>query len=323
MSRRFSTDLGRLFIVALMVQGLYLFTGCAPTMRGEVREDVSVTEQTKELEELGLEYRGPRYNIAIIRFENKTPSKALGVGGAATDILRTIVKKAGLEPIVVSDEELREHERIKELQKSGAVKTGLKDASSGFESVDYRISGAVTAYSEVDEGVDYLVGKTRVHVARVQVDYALVDVATGKSLVAESGMGEYRKRIREILGFGGKGTVDPGLRDGALRDALTKAMARMIEKLNEQPFRGRVLLVDGDTVVIRAGRRSRLDAGTVLDVYRSGEELVDPDTGRVIGRREKLIGRIVINRHQDEEISEARVKSGSGFMAGDVVKVRR
>ncbi len=323
MNKRFSGPALRLLFALVMIQGAYLLSGCGPTMTGEVKEDVTLTGETKKLETLGLDYRGPRYNIAIIRFENKTPSKALGVGRAATDILRTIVKKSGLEPIVVSDEELRQQERIKELQKSGALKTGLKDASSGFESVDYRISGAVTAYSEVDEGVDYLIGKTRVHVARVQVDYALVDVATGKSLVAESGMGEYRKRTREILGFGGKGTFDPGLRDGALRDALTKAMARMIEKLNEQPFRGRVLLVEGDTVVIRAGTRSRLEPGTVLDVFRSGEELVDPDTGRVIGRREKLIGQIVIERHQDEEISEAKVKSGSGFSVGDVVKVRR
>lgn len=321
MAIRLSTGLRRVLLIMVLAQAAYIFTGCAPTMKGEVKEDVSITEQTKRLEEVGFDYRGPQYTVAILRFENKTPSKVLGVGKVATDILRTNLKKAGLEPIVLSEEEMRDQERLIELQQTGAVKVGRKDASSGFEPVDYRISGSVTAYSEVDEGVDFLLGKTRTRIARVQVDYALVDVASGISLVAESGTGIYRKRIREILGFGGKGIADPGLRDGALRDALSKATTTMIEKLNAQPFRGRVLLVEGNTIVIRAGTKSRLDPGTILNVYRSGRELVDPDTGRVIGRREKLIGVIVLSTHQSERVSEASIKSGAGFRAGDVVKV--
>jgi curli biogenesis system outer membrane secretion channel CsgG len=318
---RLSTSPSHVLLAMLLVMAAYIFTGCAPTMKGEVKEDISITEQTKRLEEVGFDYRGPQYTVAILRFENKTPSKVLGIGKAATDILRTNLKKAGLEPILLSEEEMRDQERLIELQQTGAVKVGRKDASAGFESVDYRISGSITAYSEVDEGVNYLIGKTRTRIARVQVDYALVDVASGISLVAESGTGVYKKRTREILGFGGKSTADPGLRDGALRDALSKAMTSMIEKLNAQPFRGKVLLIEGDTIVIRAGTKSRIDPGTILNVYRSGKELVDPDTGRVIGRREKLIGEIVLSSHQSERISEASIKSGTGFKAGDVVKV--
>jgi len=47
---------------------------------------------------------------------------------------------------------------------------------------------------------------------------------------------------------------------------------------------------------------------------------VDPDTGRVLGKREKQVGEIELISHQDENISEAKIKSGSGFKAGDVVK---
>lgn len=308
--------------VLVFAAGAFL-AGCSPKTTGSVREDVTLTGQTGELKEAGLQYRGPEYNIAILEFENKTPSKALGVGEAATDIMRTIVKQAGLEPIVVTKSELKEQEKLLELQQSGAVKTGKKKADEGYDSLDFRIAGAVTAYHEVEESSDMLLSKKKKTIARVQVDYSLVDVATGKSLVSDSGMGEYVKTTGGMLGMGAKSTADPGLRDGALRDALAKALTGMITKLNEMPYTGKVLHVDGQAITIRAGTRSRLEPGTVLSVYSTGVDLVDPDTGRVIGKREKLIGEVKISEHQGERISEAQVSSGTGFKVGDVVKVKR
>lgn len=297
-----------------------LLSGCGPTTTGAVKEDITLSGQTKELEKVGQLYRGPDYNVAIIQFDNKTPSKVLGVGEAATDILRTIVKQSGLEPIVLTKEEMKQQERLIELQQTGALKTGKKNAAEGFESVDFRVSGSVTAYSEIEESTDVLLAQSKTRIAKVQVDYALVDVATGKSLLAESGMGEYKKKTGGLLGMGSKTTADPGLRDGALRDALAKAMTKMIDKLNAIPFRSRVLFVDSNTVVIRGGTKSRLEPGTVLGVYRPGADLVDPETGRVIGKREKQIGEITITTHENENVSDASVKSGAGFQTGDVVK---
>lgn len=308
---------------ALVFAAGAFMSGCSPTTTGAVKEDVSLTGQTGALKETGLAYKGPEYNIAILEFENKTPSKALGVGEAATDIMRTIVKQAGLEPIVVTKDELKQQERILELQQSGAVKTGLKKADEGYDSLDFRIAGSVTAYHEVEESSDMLISSSKTRIARVQVDYSLVDVATGKSLVSDSGMGEYKKKTGGVLGMGAKSTADPGLRDGALRDALAKALTSMVEKLNTMPYTGKVLHIDGQAITIRAGTRSRVEPGTTLSVYSTGVDLVDPDTGRVIGKREKLIGEIRLSEHQGERISEATVSSGTGFKVGDVVKVKR
>lgn len=289
-------------------------------MTGAVKEDVSITGQTGKLEEAGLQYSGPQYNVAILTFANKTPSRVLGIGEAATDILRTIVKRSGLEPISLTESEMKEQEELIKLQQTGALKTGRKSAAEGFEAVDFRVSGAITSYSETEEASDILVAQSKTQVARVQVDYALVDIATGKTLLAESGMGEYRKKTGGILGLGSRSTADVGLREGALRDALTKAMTKMVERLNEIPFQSRILAVEGQTVVVRAGTRSKLNPGTVMAVYRPGADLVDPDTGRVIGKREKKIGEIMITAHQGDRISEANVKSGAGFQVGDVIR---
>lgn len=315
-----STGYKKIFTLVVAGQAALLLSGCSPTMTGAVKDDVSITGQTGKLEAAGAEYSGPAYNIAIMTFANKTPSKVLGIGEAATEMLRTIVKKSGLEPISLTEGEMKEQEKLIALQQTGAVKTGKKNAAEGFESVDFRVSGAITSYSELEEGSDYLVAQSKTQVARVQVDYALVDIATGKTLLAESGMGEYRKKTGGVLGLGSKSTADVGLREGALRDAMTKVMTKMVEKLNSVPFQSRVLAIEGSTVVVRAGTKSKLGEGTLLGVYRPGADLVDPDTGRVIGKREKKIGELMITSHQGEKISEASVKTGVGFQAGDIIK---
>lgn len=317
MLKRFVGSTG--LVASALVLGT-LLSGCSPTTTGAVKEDVSLTEQSKLLEAAGADYRGPEYNIAILQFDNRTPSKTIGVGEAATDILRTIVKKSGLDPILLTQEEMKQQERLIELQQTGALKTGKKDAAEGFESVDFRISGAITSYAEIEESTDVILVQSKTRIARVQVDYALVDVASGRTLLSESGMGEYRKNVTGALGLGARMTADPGLRDGALRDALSKAMTRMVEKLNSIPFRSRVVLVEGNNVIIRGGTKSRLDPGTVLGVYRAGDNLVDPDTGRVIGQREKLIGEVVLTTHENANVSDTTVRSGTGFSIGDVVK---
>ena len=307
--------------ILLVALAAFVFSGCYPvTMKGKVEEDVSLTRQTLELEEAGFDYRGPQYNVAIITFENKTPGQVLGVGNAATDIMRTIVKKAGLEPIVLTEQELRDQERLIELQQTGALQEGKRSTTAGFESVDFRISGAVTHYSEVEEEMEIILAHTKTRIARVQVDYAIVDVQTGKSLVAESGMGEYRKKTGGLLGLGTRSTPDPSLRDGALRDALTKAMTKMVEKLNAEPFQSRILAIEGPMIIIRAGMKSNLAPGTVFAVYRSGRDIIDPETGRAVGTLQQKIGEIVLTTHQGARLSEASARSGAGFAAGDIIK---
>jgi curli biogenesis system outer membrane secretion channel CsgG len=314
LTRKTATALG----VWVAAAGL---AACSINSTGAVKDDTTLTGETQRLAEAGAQYTGPEYLVGILTFENKTSSKVLGIGEAATTILRTQLESAGLKAILMDEGELIEQQKLAELQKSGAMKTGKKRADEGFDAVDYRLSGAITAYSEVEEGVDAVVYQSKSRVARVTVDYALIDIATGKALVAESGAGEYRKKTTGALGLGAKSSFDPNLRDGALRDALAKAMNKMVTKLSNQPFRSKILMVDADSIIVRAGTRSHLSEGTQLTVYRPGQEIRDPDSGEVLGRKESKIGVIRISEHQNERLSGAAIVSGQGFQSGDVVKL--
>ncbi|MGC2165305.1 MAG: hypothetical protein WA632_04765 [Gallionella sp.] len=297
-----------------------LVSACTTSMTGQVKDDSTLTGETKRLEAAGSAYTGPQYTIGIVQFDNKAPARVTGIGEAAATILRTQLEAAGLKTILLDENALKEQDKFKALQRSGVIKTGKKDADSGFDALDYRLSGAITAYSEVEEGVDAIVFQKKSTVARVTVDYALVDIATGKPLVAESGAGEYRKTTTGALGLGAKSSFDPNLRDGALRDALAKATEKVILKLSTMPFQGKLLAVDQGSVVLKAGRRSQLNPGTKLEVFHVGEALLDPDNGQVLGYRENKVGIIRLESHQNENLSTASIVSGDGFKIGDVAK---
>ncbi len=296
-----------------------IFSGCT-SMGGQVKDDPSLTGQTGKLETAGTNYTGPQYTIGVITLANKTPSKVLGIGEAATDILRTMIKQAGLEPIMLTEDELKQQDKMIELQQSGVVKKGMKDAAEGMDSIDFRVSGSISSYSEVEEGNNLIITSSKEQVARVGVDYAFVDIASGRTLVAKSGMGEYRKKTTKVLGLGASSSADTGLRDGALRDAMSKAVESMIKELSSRPFQSRIMLIDGKTVLFKGGTRSKLNSGAKLGVYRQGEDLVDPDTGRVLGKREKKVGEITLTSHQNNNVSEGNVVNGSDFKKGDVLR---
>ena len=268
------------------------------------------------MESAGKAYTGPQYTIGITRFDSKPSVKVTRVGEAAATTLQTQLETAGLKTILLDMNELKEAQRSKGILLSSVVDAGSKDAYSGLDVLDFRLSGAITAYPEVDEGVDTIVPQNKIDIAHVTVEYALFDIATGKPLLAESAAGEYRKTSTGALGPG----ADPNLRDSALRDAIVKATEKVIRKLNSMPFQGKLLAVDGSSLILKAGRRSQLKEGTQLAVYRISEALTDADTGQVLGYKESKIGVIKITSHQNENLSSATIVSGTGFKVGDVAK---
>ena len=299
---------------------VFFISACTPHMSGKAKGDNTWSSESKQLESTGAVYISPQYTIGIVQFDNKAPAKVAGVGEAAATILRAQLESAGFKTILLDENALRETDKFKALQRSGVLKIEKNDVNSGFDALDYRLSGAITAYSEEEEGVDTIALQKKSTVARVKLDYAMVDIATGKPLVAESGAGEYRKTATGALGLGARSSFDPNLRDGALREALGETTEKVIRILSSIPFQGKLLAVDGSSLILKAGRRSQLKEGTQLAVYHISEALIDPDNGQVLGYRESKIGIIKIASHQNENLSSATIVSGSGFQVGDVAK---
>ncbi len=246
----------------------------------------------------------------------------LGIGEAAADILGTILQKTG-RFIVIPQQDIAsilEHQRM---GATGAINPDTAAKMGQILGLNAIVTGAITAYSEAEEEQDYLVYKKKKQLARVTVDYRVVDTTTGVQLLADSGAGIYEKSTGGALGLGAKGGYDPDLRDGALRDALTKAMVNMMKQLESQPWKGKIAKVTGNKVYINAGKKTGLNNGDRLDVYRVGEDIIDPDTHLKIGTTEEKVGQVIIQQNDigdKADMSVAVTTSGMGFKQGDVVK---
>jgi hypothetical protein len=186
------------------------------------------------------------------------------------------------------------------------------------------VTGAISAYSEAEEATKFIVGGTRTNIARVTVDYRIVDTTTGVQLLADSGAGIYEKKVTKVLGAGSEAGYDSDLRDGALRDALTKAMVNMMKQLGKRKWNGRIAQVDEGSLYINAGQKSGLNVGTKLDVFRPGKEIIDPVTKMKLGTTEKRIGQAIVQQNDigdQADLSIASPTSGTGFQPGDIVKL--
>jgi len=316
----------RVILAVAMVFSLVWAAGCAPTISGAVKDDTTVTGTSKELAKTTTdveEYQGPKLRVGVVNFQNKTPSKVLGIGEAAADILGTILQKTG-RFIVIPQQDMESIAGQQALGASGMINPDTAAKMGEVLGLNAIVTGAVTAYSEAEEGKDLLLYRSKTQIARVTVDYRIVDTTTGIQLVADSGAGVYEKSAGKVLGMGGRTSYDSDLRDGALRDALTKAMVNMMKQLGKRKWSGRVAQVDGKTLYINAGEKSGLQTGTKLDVYRAGKAIIDPVTKVKLGTTENLIGHALVTKNDlgdQADLSIATPTSGAGFQIGDIVKI--
>ncbi|MDO8446377.1 MAG: CsgG/HfaB family protein [Deltaproteobacteria bacterium] len=313
-----------LFLAGLILGAAALSSGCGVTMTGAVKDDTTLTGTSKQLptESTVSEYKGPKLRVGVVNFQNRTPSKVLGIGEAASDILGTILQKTE-RFIVIPQQDIQSILEQQRLGASGAINPDTAAKMGEILGLNAIVTGAVTAYSEAEEGKDLLVYQTKKQIARVTVDYRVVDTTTGVQLLADSGAGIYEKQVSRTLGLGGRAGYDPDLRDGALRDALTKAMVNMMKQLGTRRWAGRVAQVDGNSLYINAGQKSGLNVGDKLDVFRAGKEIIDPVTKMKLGVTENLIGQAIIMKNDigdQADLSIANPTSGSGFRSGDIVK---
>ncbi len=309
--------------VGLLVLAVFLVSSCAPKTTGKVSDDSSLTGISDKLAPKKGEYSGPKLRVGVVNFQNKTPSKVLGIGDAASDILGTILQKTD-RFIIIPQQDMKSILEQQSLGASGAINPATAAKMGQVLGLNAIVTGAITAYSETEEGADYLIAKSKTQVARVTVDYRIVDTSTGIQIMADSGQGDYRKKTGGLLGLGSKSSYDTDLRDGALRDALTKAMVNMLDQLESTDWNGRIAKISGRNVYINAGKKTGLKVGDILMVQDLGEEIIDPQTGVSLGRAPGNIkGELMVTAFFGKDGSVASIRSGAGLKVNDLVKLKK
>lgn len=103
--------------------------------------------------------------------------------------------------------------------------------------------------------------------------------------------------------------------DGLLLALSRELSRRVVWQVTDAIFPLRVVSRENEMLTLNRGQAFSLVSGMEFEVFTPGEELIDPDTGRSLGRRELRIGRARVER-VDGETAIARIIDGGAITVG-------
>ena len=106
----------------------------------------------------------------------------------------------------------------------------------------------------------------------------------------------------------------------ALPDLIHKLGSIMDFKVSDEPWTGRIVAVDGDTIMINAGKEVGLEEEAVFEVYSVGES-ISSGTGRTIHLLGETVGEIKVTSVMEKH-SLAQSLDGGPFKAKQFIRLK-
>ena len=222
--------------------------------------------------------------------EKEDPVDALKASEALYDHFVTTLVKSGRFNVV-------ERAKIDEILKQQQLNdlTNADDAKKAGEMLgsQYLFQGSVTMLTanvterDVPDSTEFA---TRTTEAIVIMDLRIMDSANGKVVFATSHK-QPVKRSR-LLKKGGKDAIDGDV-NSVISEGEHLLVKELVRKVIDNTFPIKVISQKEEMVYVNRGKDG-LKVGDELLVIVEGEELLDPDSGKVIGREETEIARIKV-----------------------------
>lgn len=257
------------------------------------------------------------------------------IGSGLSDMLVTSLVESK-KFIVIERAELENIMKEQGLGMSGAVTPQSAAKVGQLLGVELMITGSVSEFGtkkdKIGGGLSNLGGfnlGVSTESARSVVDIRLVNTSTGEIIAAKSAEGEESSKSLDNVGvqginFRNSSTWDNTILGKAARQSVEKCVDIIKDGMKSLPWQGKIIKGNADgSVFLKPGSEAGVVAGMKFWVYRPGEELIDPDTGLSLGSEEMKIGQVeVISDVAGGKACKAIAKSGSNFMAGDLVRLK-
>jgi curli biogenesis system outer membrane secretion channel CsgG len=266
----------------------------------------------------------------VLEFEVKAKGAPRDAGRGLSEMFITALHKTG-RFIVLERAAIEAIFREQGFGISGAVKSGTEVKIGEMLGAQTLVKGVITEFQENQKRIDAggftsrfkNLGIVTVE-GYVAIDIRIFDAATGVILHTCRVEGKVSKKglTGAVLIKGiaiGAGKFEETALGEASRKAIQDAVNFIIKNMEDVPWQGRVVSVQDTKVYINAGQDTGIKGGDCLEVYKRGEELVDPDTGMSLGYQISKIGYAQISSIEDK-FSIAHVVKGSGGK-GDIVKL--
>ena len=230
--------------------------------------------------------------VAIARFSNETQSGTSflvddsgdRLGKQASDILSSKLSATGKFMMFErSDKDDIDSEKII---------SGLKEEGVG---VDYLIIGSVSEVGRSVGSKSKVFSRSKTQTAFAKVNVRLVDVSTGRIIFSEEGAGESVNTTESKILTKTNAGFDQSLTDKAISAAIASLVSSLVENMTNKPWKSYLLSKEDDSYIIAGGERQGIASGTILNVYKNGKTITNPQTGAKLELPGKRVGSIRVD----------------------------
>lgn len=278
-------------------------------------------------------YKGPKKRIAVMDFEVKVPRAHWKIGSGMAEMLITALYETG-NFVVVERKAIQDIIKEQDLGEEGRVRKETAAKIGDILGAQVLVRGAVTEFEEKVSGggVGGVLLKKKAGAgltttsAYVACDIRMYDATTGVILEATTKEAKARSvgvALAGVLGTGdilGGGFSTKTPLGKATRGCIDEIVNAVVERMETVPWQSKIVKVSDGEVYINVGTDAGIRKAEVFEVYRVGEELIDPDTGLSLGAEEDYAGKIKI-KNAEKKYAIATILEGEGFQRGDVVRI--
>lgn len=190
------------------------------------------TVEKESVKSYGTTYTGPKFALAIGKFNNASPymrgifaEGADQLGDQAKTILKTHLSQTGRFNLVDRD-------NLEEIATESKI-AGTEQQLTGASVV---VTGQVTEFGRKttsDQQLFGLGGRGKKQTAYSVVSLNVIDVKTSQVLCSVQGGGEYDLSDREVLGFGTSSGYDSTLNGKVLNQSIAEAVNKLVAQLEK------------------------------------------------------------------------------------------
>ena len=255
--------------------------------------------------------------VAVSRFENQTsfvdPSsgssgQALLTNGLADQLTDALIQSGRY--IVLERQTLTDVIGEQDLATSGRVQQAQSARTGKLTAAQILIKGTVTEFGLRSEGSDTGIGFGGFRLgggsqeAHVAVIIRMIDTTTGQVLASQRVEGTAESSGSSI-GFeiGGFGFDNDNFKNAPLGKATQIVIDKAVDYIGREsagmPFRAPVIMVREGRIMVGAGGQHGTQVGDRFAIFSTGEELVDPFTGEILGVDEQRLGSVTVTQVQD------------------------
>ena len=201
-------------------------------MLGGCATETSKALDTPKVESAASAYNGPRYALAVGKFENRSAF----LRGLFSDGVDRLGNQA--KTILIGHLQQANRFSVMERDNLGEAKfeKDINGQNQALKSADFLIVGDVTEFGRKEVGDEQLfglLGRGKTQVAYAKVTLNVVNTTTSEVMYTVQGAGEYALSNREVIGFGGTASYDATLNGKVLDLAIRESVQKLVKGVDQ------------------------------------------------------------------------------------------